>query len=222
MTPAPVSAQPSCITRLGAAGTLILGAAGTLSAASGANGTVLFNDDPGISAAELTPKGTHNLVYFDVTGDGTNDFMIDSARVGKSKGILAADLSAPVYTYLNEGDPLAFGSMVGPDTNFLDFTGEPGDTSVTSANLPAGQSYYGFSFTDGSTDYGWIQVSYISKKVTVLGWAFDTSGAPIAVGSIMSSIPEPSTTVLSMGAAALLAGSAAAWRRRKGRLPVAA
>ncbi len=221
MTSTPPSAQPSRTLRLGAAGTLMLGTVGTVSAANMTNGTVVFNTSPGISAAELSPKGTHNFVYFDVTGDGTNDFMIDSFKLGKSKGILSADLTAPFYLYLNEGDPLAFGSIVGPDTNFLDFTGEQGDTSVTSANLPVGQSYYGFSFTDGSTNYGWIQASYVSKKVTVLGWAFDTSGASMAVGATASAIPEASTTTLSMGAAALLAGSVVAWRRRKARIPVA-
>lgn len=220
MSSLPLLSQSSRTLRLGTTGSIILGAAAGASAANATNGTVVYNDSPGISAAELRPSGTANFVYFDITGDGTEDLLINSMGIGKSSiGLLGPDLDAPALMHLNAGEPLAFGSIVGPELGFLQFTGQPGDTSVTGATLSAGESYYGFSFTDGSTNYGWIQVSYLSKTVTVLGWAYDTSGASIAVGATASAIPEPATTTLAMGAFALLAGSAAAWRRRKARMP---
>jgi hypothetical protein len=206
--------------RLGATGSLILGAAGAASAANVTNGTVVFNASPNISAAQLSPKGTHNFVYFDVTEDGTNDFLIDSFNLGGSKGTLAPDVQSGMPMYLSAGNALQAGSIVGPDQAFLYYDGPTDDSDVTAATLSSGESYYGFSFTDGSTNYGWLKVSFESTTVSVLGWAYDTSGAAIAVGST-SAIPEASTTTLSMGAAALLAGSAAAWRRRKTRLPAA-
>jgi len=220
MTLPSLSVQSSRTLRLGTTGTLILGAAGSAAAANLSNGTIVYTENPGISAAQPAKKGEHNLVYFDITDDGRNDFLIDSSSV--LKGTLSTDPDALALMRLNDGDPIAFGSLIGPETTFYPITEESGRTTTSGVMLPGGASYYGFSFIDGSTtNYGWMHLSYVSKTVNVLGWAYDTTGAPVIAGSI-TPIPEVSTTALSTGAFALLAGSAAAWRRRRTKIPAAA
>lgn len=218
MTTSPAPAQTSRTLRFGAAGTLMLGAAGTLSAANVTNGTVVYNATPGITSTRPATFGGHHMVYFDVTGDGNQDFLINAPQFGKAKGLFAPDVYATMPMYITAGEALLLDDIVGPDQTFMYYTNPPDPTGpVNSVNMSASEGYYGFSFVDGSTHYGWIRFSNTSAAFTVLEWAFDTSGAPIAVGATASAIPEASTTTAAMGAAALLAGSMAAWRRRKAR-----
>lgn len=221
--------------RLGATGSLLLGAAGTASAAVATNGTIRFNDNPG-----LTTTGTPgDQVLFDLNADGTGDFFITTLN-GKApsrflpEGIPVAGAFAPntlLTSFVSNGQELDVyttgltpGSTVGPDSIFL----PPGSgTANAAAPIYVDDSYFGFSFLDGSTRvYGWTHFAFsaptlTTPSLTLLAWAYDTSGALIIVGST-TPIPEASTTTLAMGAAALLAGSAAAWRRRQARLPAAA
>lgn len=72
--------------------------------------------------------------------------------------------------------------------------------------------YLGFRITpDGGGDpwYGWMQVifSNTGAQGTIVDWAYDNSGAPIAVAAV----PEPSTAML---LAVLLSSFAATWRKR--------
>lgn len=220
ISPAPssTSVQPVRTLRLGAAGTLMLGTVGTLSAANTTNGTVVFNDSPGITSTRPAAFGEQNIVYFDVNGDGNQDFLVNAPQFGSAKGLFAPDAFADMPMYITAGDALLLGDIVGPDQTFMYYSNPPDPKGpANSVNMSASEAYYGFSFVDGSTRYGWIRFSNTTAAFTVLEWAFDTSGASIAVGATASAIPEASTTTAAMGAAALLAGSMAAWRRRKAR-----
>jgi hypothetical protein len=70
------------------------------------------------------------------------------------------------------------------------------DGGVPSAGWVAGSTgYAGFTFDDGGTTvFGWLQIELGASfdDFTVLQWAYEDSGAPIAVAMI----PEPSTAIL--------------------------
>jgi len=98
-------------------------------------------------------------------------------------------------------------------------------TGTFSATPDAGyqftQGYAGFTINPNATAqplYGWAQFEYNSTSgvATLVDWAYNTTpGADIAAGE-MSAVPEPADTAVIMGAAALLAGSVAIWRKREG------
>jgi len=123
------------------------------------------------------------------------------------------------------------GQSIGPNQNLGDFTntskiisqyynyyshavfGSPKGNWTS-----GGTGYIGFRFVDshGQTDYGWIQLSLNLNNffanvasATILDWAYNNSGGPIAAGQI----PEPSSMAL-----ALLGGGAvglALWRKHR-------
>ncbi|MET0262976.1 MAG: hypothetical protein ABW223_08770 [Rariglobus sp.] len=202
--------------RFGATGSLALAAAGTASAANVTNGTVVYNSDPGIVANSTS-------VSFDIDGGGANDFTI-FAQNGKA--------AKPPSKMKPGGKPgkIAKGYLSGTSGNFLTSALSYGQTvgpnnapNFTTSSL-SGENYYGFSFIQGSTLYGWMKVSFTAPtvytpSVQVLEWGYDTTGAAITVGATAGVIPEPATTT---AAAALLAGSFAAWRRRQTRVAAAA
>jgi hypothetical protein len=69
-----------------------------------------------------------------------------------------------------------------------------------SLNTPG---YFGFFFTPagGPTDYGWGLINYDKNGNESVTYAYDNSGAPVAVGAV----PEPtSLSVLALGAVAML------------------
>lgn len=95
-----------------------------------------------------------------------------------------------------------------------------------------GDFYYGFSFQRGDgTLYGWLNLSYrgildadwedfesweffdhfTPTEIVINSWVYDDEGYTILAGSI----PEPATSAAMTGAAALLAGAATVYRRRK-------
>jgi len=85
----------------------------------------------------------------------------------------------------------------------------------------SGSGYIGLSLSgSGNTYYGWARVSYDDASIanaamTLYDFAINTTAfAPINAGQ-GAAIPEPSDTAVVVGLAALLAGSAAHWRRRK-------
>lgn len=84
-----------------------------------------------------------------------------------------------------------------------------------------GSGYWGFSLPSGSTTlYGWmsgdfnrVNEFFATPSFNLTGYAYDDTGASIKVGAV----PEPSAVTM-----ALLAGSAAVWRRRRNREATAA
>jgi hypothetical protein len=92
-----------------------------------------------------------------------------------------------------------------------------GSASFTEAGVAVtGTQYYGFSLPGSTTLYGWLNVTHVSGdgwgSGTVNEWAYDTTGAAIAVGQTTAAVPEPASAA---ALAALVAGSAAMLRRRQ-------
>jgi hypothetical protein len=87
---------------------------------------------------------------------------------------------------------------------------KPFRTNGTSGTpwTPGTTGFIGVKFDTNSTPlFGWVQISYnLDQSVTVHDFAYESSGAPIAL------VPEPSNNAVLAG---LLAGSAALWRKRR-------
>ncbi|MBS0631187.1 MAG: hypothetical protein JSS11_04680 [Verrucomicrobia bacterium] len=215
--------------RSGALLALVLAVAGRTSATVIIDGTIVHNSSPGWGVAS-TGKTNSPSLSFDIDGNGPTDFFIQ-AIPGPFSFIPTLGIVAPtnLLNFVSTGKPLdvasnglALGDIVGPDSIYLGPGPGTMQTTNAAAKLPLGESYFGISFKaqDGSTDYGWMKFLYATPTattpaVTVLEWAYDNSGAPIAVGQTASPIPEASTTTLWFGCTALLAGAVVAWRRRK-------
>jgi hypothetical protein len=90
------------------------------------------------------------------------------------------------------------------------------------SHAPAGSGYdhqyYAFRFTNGVVPlYGWVEVGLNvgggnGPSLTVYGYAYDNTGAQIAMGAV----PEPdSTALLALGALTLGAKGLRHWRRNR-------
>jgi hypothetical protein len=104
--------------------------------------------------------------------------------------------------------------MIGIETTFNTDEGQ-------FSNYSTGEKYWGFSLPSGSTTlYGWMSGSFsgvneffATPSFNLTGYAYDDTGTSIKVGAV----PEPSAATM-----ALLAGSAALWKRRRTRETTAA
>lgn len=115
-------------------------------------------------------------------------------------------------------DNLAPGTLVNASLGTsLSPGGFGGETGATAFLLNSTDNYIGFSFLNeatGATNYGWMHLSLgatlNNPARTIIGYAFDNTGAGIAVGAI-SAVPEPATTVLALAGLAGLG----LWRGRR-------
>jgi hypothetical protein len=115
------------------------------------------------------------------------------------------------------GSPLFYsmGFLAAKCTGATSVCGTAGGVSVH----PDFQSnVYGFAGFRAGGNYGWIRVKWeadsgngFPNKITVLDWAYEDSGAPIAAGD--TGTPEPGTMSMSLLAAG--AAGIVAWRKRK-------
>ena len=165
----------------------------------------------------LTSAGSLSaeVVYNNTPVTGTQFFAINPPDDDFQLNVYAGDESNTSYVHLKPQT----GAALTPEAALHDVIGGENSFSTSFVDVPSGQHYYGFSLTDGSTAYGWLSVTndpgFGTGTGTVNEWAYDTTGASIEVGQI-TAIPEPATTAAVT--AALLAGSAAVWKRRRQKL----
>jgi hypothetical protein len=153
---------------------------------------------------------------FDVNNDGTNDFTI---TVGTSNSTKPQISTAGSATDISLGAGTTYPYSYGDTINSSSGTG----VFATSTNLSqTSGNYVGFTLNaapgSGSELYGWAQInySYDDNVATVGDYAYnETPGQGILAGEEMAPVPEPADTALIFGAAALLAGSLAIWRKRE-------
>jgi hypothetical protein len=119
---------------------------------------------------------------------------------------------------------LTAGAVIGPGLNFggtlVPVGSNPGGgglggetyRGVDAVNFSA-TPFLGFQFVlNGVTDFGWIRLSGSGADLTVVDFAYDTTGQAIAAGQT-TAVPEPSSLILGLMA---LGGAGLAVLRRRG------
>lgn len=151
------------------------------------------------SSTTLSWFGTNTLAQTGyVRGGGSSATLVDNLALGTI--VSASSPGTPNYA-------------TGPN-------GASETTGATAFNLNSSSNYVGFRFlneTTGLVNYGWLQVqvgaTLNNASRFILGWAFETSGAGIAVGDTGAvAVPEPGTYLAGLAAGAI---ALRAWRRRK-------
>lgn len=189
-----------------------------LAAAGSAQGTVVFTD--------VTSGGTISAgssLYFDLGETGGPGAWSTGSFAGADFRLLFdfSDSNKPAIVSAGSGRTIqtqgSNAARIGAGTP-IDGSGTwssgvyINNYGMNNANWPAGQrGYLGLRLVDGGdTRYGWADVEYTAgMQLTLYGFAVETTpGVAIQAGAI----PEVKETALVM---ALLAGSAALYRRRQ-------
>jgi len=127
--------------------------------------------------------------------------------------------------------PVSAGRVWGTIAGFANLAGGVASWTETSAfgrfYRPPGftDKYYAFQFKDSTSGnafrYGWVKVDLANSQnnssgpqLTIYSWAYDTTGAQLAMGS--TGVPEPSSgALLALGALTLGAKGLRNWRRNR-------
>lgn len=157
----------------------------------------------GATGWDLNVWGSSTLFIWANNGANPSDGVIQNFTGGSSATLV---------------DNLPFGTQIDGTYSFSP-TSSIETTGATAFTLNSPTNYVGFRFLNeatGQIDYGWAQISlsatYNGQPRSVVGYAYENSGAAIFVGQ--TAVPEPTATVL-LGAMAAGAIGVRQWRRRK-------
>ena len=156
-------------------------------------------DIDGVGGAEIQFYATTNDLSFSATD---NQFQF----LGTSYGLVSLSFSSVVSA--SKTFNVAYNTLIRSNSLYV--------AGAFSQEQPG---YLGFRFDpDGNPNgvlYGWAEVVFDLDETNsdypsfeILSWAYDDSGAPIAVGAI----PEPASAALGLGALALGAAGLRRWR----------
>lgn len=181
----------------------LLAAVPVLLAANQAKATIIYTDlGSGLTDTQIFfnfQTGTASAAYF---SDYQFQFLTFKSMLMTNSGIDGIAIAAPgTIATFNEGDPID-GSLTFDTYSYQGFNdGSP--------------SYLGFKFTSGEdTYYGWAKYTQNGyTDGTLYGFAYDNTGAPIAVGA--TAVPEPGASAALAGLAAGSVAALAIRRRRK-------
>jgi hypothetical protein len=209
-----------------------LAGAGTIAAAPSAHATVIY------TAASVNSTATCSLgvggscgsmvngfnILVDLNGDSVNDFSLQAGVSQSTAYLHFAGFDADVLQQTGIGT-VAFtsGQSIGPATAPLTTYASPNYLTPSSV-WGNGDQFLGLRLVVGpNTYYGWAELASTFNgsnvySVTLEGYAYDDSGAPIAAG-YTGIIPEPGTAGLVL--LALGSGGLLAWRKRKQALKAA-
>ena len=196
-------------------------AAGAIAMPQTGNADIIFTD---LSASPVTVgnNATTNFLIDTLPGTARLGFVAFPTRVGattrwvtagQKAGYVRLKTNASFVIPVNRG--LTWNQVVGAESNF---------GRVASANFPNSfdHKYYIFTFKDSTQvgsplRYGWLDVSLANPPsgvpdLTIFGYAYDNTGAPIPTGQI----PEPApVALLALGALTLGAKGLRSWRRNR-------
>lgn len=155
--------------------------------------TSSFLDVDAMSSLPSASAGWDIEAFFGGEAFG-NSAAFQPARVsvGADTAILRLELGTLVDVSLNY-----FNDAAGSSTHMGNGAGQ---------FVSGSEGYFGFRFTENDSDgpyYGWMRVVFSNNggTGTIVDWAYDNGGGPIAVGVI----PEPSAVMLGgLGALALV------------------
>jgi hypothetical protein len=205
-------------------------ATGAVAMPQTSNADVVFDD---FNNTPVT-VGANSGAAFTIDLPGTNDFHFQARTVPtfvtSSRFVIAGGnlggIAVKTYGTVNRS------ALIVPASKSLlwgQINGVPYQTGFVGAanyfgHLPNSYAnkYIAFTFKDSTaglaTRYGWIEVSLANPAnnngpdVTILRYAYDDSGAQLAMGAI----PEPSSTGMAvLGALTLGAAGIRSWRRKR-------
>jgi len=158
-----------------------------LNVVSGVNATA----PAGAPGWDINPWGSGSFFLY---GSGTGNGFVNNFAGGTGTGV----------------DNLPLGTVVDGSLGYLNNSTET--TGPTAFVLNSSANYGGFRFVDevtGGTRYGWAQFSLSTSPTaqprTIVAYAYEDSGAGIAVGATGGTTPEPASLgLLALGAVGLL------------------
>lgn len=161
--------------------------------------TSVYLDVDAFSSVPTKSAGWDVDVFFGGQGFGNSEnFQPVRQAFGLNSPIIRLDAGAVV-----DGSLTYFNLEAGSDSHI-------GNSANQFAS--GSEGYLGFRFIENDGDgpyYGWMRVIFSNdgNSGTIIDWAYDDTGAPIAVGAV---VPEPSAVMLGgLGALAM------AFRRRR-------
>jgi len=167
---------------------------------------IYLNVVTGVSA--ITPAGAPG---WDINPWGSGSFFVWSAASG---GVISGFAGGTSTTLV---DNLPLSTLIDASSPGYGTSNSSETTGPTAFLLNSSSNYAGFRFLNevtGVTNFGWIEFSlsatFNGQPRSVVGYAYENTGAGIAVGAI----PEPSTFAL-LGVMAAGALGVREWRKRK-------